>query len=246
MIKAAVFGEGTRMASYLTANSWAYDKSLTPIAYDPEGARAILEKVGWVDDDGDEGPDNTSPTPRVAKGVKLPDGTSVPDGTVMSFTMLGNEGNTRRAAEGQLIQDELKQIGVDAQYQAVDFATWQDTVNAQTFDAVMLAWSLGYPDDPDATQLYDPISDVIGSGNDFTSYNNPEFSELNKQARTLPGCDQAARAEIYHQMQAILQDDVPYLWMYSINGMYAASANVANFGPYASQPRWNVDAWYVQ
>jgi peptide/nickel transport system substrate-binding protein len=246
MITAAVFGEGTRMTSYLTASSWAYNTELPPIAYDPEGARAILDQVGWVDDDGDEGADNTSPTPRVAQGVTLPDGSTVPDGTVLSFTMLGNEGNTRRAAEGQLIQDQLKQIGVDAQYQAVDFATWQDTVNAQTFDVVMLAWSLGYPDDPDVTQLFDPVSDVVGSGNNFTSYNNPEFTALNEQARTLPGCDTAERAEIYKQMQVIMQEDVPYLWMYSINGMYVAAANVQNFGPYPAQPRWNVDSWYVE
>lgn len=239
MIQAAVFGEGTRMASFLIQSSWAYDHDLAPIPYEPEVAAQMLEEVGWVDDD------NNPDTVRVAQGVTLPDGTQVPDGTPMRFTMLGNEGNTRRAAEGQLLQDQLKQIGVEAIYQAVDFSTWIEIVNAQTFDAVMLAWSNSYPDDPDATQLFTPVSDVVGSGNNFTSFNNPEFTELNERARTLPGCDIAERAEIYHRMQEIMQDELPYLWMYSINGMYAARANVMNFDPYPAQPRWNLNAWYV-
>lgn len=239
LISKAAFGEGTRMTSYLMANSWAYNKDLPPIAYDPEAAMAMLDKVGWVDDD------NNPETPRVAKGVTLPDGTSVPDGTPMTFTMIGNEGNSRRAAEGQLIQEELNSIGVGAQYQAIDFGTWQDQVNAQTFDVAMLAWQVGFPDDPDATQLFGPSGDVVGSGNNLTSFYNEEFVKLNEEARTLPGCDTEARAKIYQRMQEIMQDEVPYMWMYSINGMYAAAADVNNFSPYPQAPRWNIDAWYV-
>lgn len=238
IIKAAAFGEGTRMTSYLMANSWAYHQDLPPIAYDPEAAKAMLDAVGWRDEDGDG--------VRESHGVTLPDGTVLPDGTPMRFTMIGNEGNTRRAAEGQLIQDQLKQIGVDAIYQAVEFATWQELVNAQTFDVAMLAWQVGYPDDPDATQLFYASSDVVGSGNNAGSFYNARFEALNDQARTLPGCDPEARAAIYREMQEIMQDELPYLWMYSISGMYAASASVQNWKPYAQQPYFNIDAWYLK
>jgi peptide/nickel transport system substrate-binding protein len=235
MIKAAVFGEGERMTSMIIPASWAYNKDLAPIKYDVEAAKKLLDEAGWIDDD------NNPNTPRVAKGALY-----AKDGTPLRFTMLGNEGNSRRAAEGQLIQDQLKQIGIDAQYQAIDFTTFQEIQNSQTFDAVMLAWQQGYPDDPDQTQLFTPVSDVVGSGNDFTSYNNPEFTKLNEQARTLPGCDPAERKKIYDQMQVILQDDVPYLWMYAINGMYAADASVKGFGPYPSNKWWNIDTWNIQ
>ncbi len=239
IIEKAVFGEGTRMPSYITSTSWAFDKNLKPIAYDPVGAGEMLDKVGWVDDD------NNPDTVRVAKGVTLPDGTSVPDGTPMTFTMIGNEGNSRRAAEGQLIQDQLKQIGVDGQYQAIDFGTWLDQVNAQTFDVSMLAWQQGYPDDPDGTQLWTPSGDVIGSGNNATSFYNAEFVELNEKARTLTGCDQGERAKIYARLQEIMQDEMPYVWMYSINGMQAAATNVKNFSPYPANPLWNLDSWFL-
>jgi len=240
IIQKAVFGEGTRMPSYITPTSWAFNKNLKPTVYDPKGAGEMLDKVGWVDDD------NNPDTPRVAKGVKLPDGTSVPDGTPMSFTMIGNEGNSRRAAEGQLIQDQLKQIGVDGKYQAIDFGTWQDQVNAQTFDVAMLAWQEGYPSDPDGTQLWTPTGDVIGSGNNSTSFYNKEFVDLNAKARALPGCDQTERAKIYARTQEIMQDEMPYVWLYTINGMQAAAANVHGFSPYAGNPLWNMDSWFVK
>jgi peptide/nickel transport system substrate-binding protein len=240
IIQKAVFGEGTRMPSYITTTSWAFNKALKPIAYDPKAAGDMLDKVGWVL------PDNKPGSIRVAKGVKLPDGTSVPDGTPMSFTMIGNQGNTRRAAEGELIQDQLHQIGIDGKYQAIDFGTWQDQVNAQTFDVAMLAWQEGYPADPDGTQLWTPAGDVIGSGNNSTSFYNKEFVDLNTKARTLPGCDQTERAKIYAHMQEIMQDEMPYVWMYSINGMRAAAANVHGFHPYPGNSLWNLDSWYVQ
>jgi peptide/nickel transport system substrate-binding protein len=235
MIKAAVFGEGERMTSGIIPASWAYNKDLAPIPYDVEAAKKLLDEAGWIDDD------NNPDTPRIAKGAMY-----AKDGTPLRFTMLGNEGNTRRAAEGQLIQDQLKRVGIDAQYQAIDFTTFQEIQNSQTFDVVMLAWQQGYPDDPDQTQLFTPVADVVGSGNDFTSYNNPEFTKLNEQARTLPGCDPAERKKLYDQMQVILQEDVPYLWMYAINGMYSADASVKGFGPYPSNKWWNIDTWNIQ
>ncbi len=127
------------------------------------------------------------------------------DGTPLQFTLYTNEGNTRREAIGTLIQDELAQVGIKVDFQTIDFNTLLDIMDSQTFDAIILGWRNGYPDDPDATQLFTPGSDVIGSGSNFTSYNNPEFNALNDQAKTVPGCDPAERAPLYAQMQKIMQ-----------------------------------------
>jgi ABC-type transport system substrate-binding protein len=53
------------------------------------------------------------------------------------------------------------------------------------------------------------------------------------------------RAEIYRQVNRILYNDQPYLYLYAGNVMYAAQANVENFDPYANFPVWNIDAWDV-
>jgi hypothetical protein len=52
---------------------------------------------------------------------------------------------------------------------------------------------------------YDPQNDVVGSGFNVSSYNNPKVNDLMNQAKTLPGCDQAKRAALYGQVQQILE-----------------------------------------
>ncbi len=233
IIDAAVFNEGERMTSFLIPASWAYADDLAPIPFDPEAAAAMLDEAGWVDADSDPA------TPRVAQGAEFAE-----DGTEFVFTLYTNEGNTRREAIGTLVQDQLAQIGIRVDFQTIDFNTLLDIMDSQTFDSIILGWRNGYPDDPDATQLFTPASDVIGSGSDFTSFNNERFNELNTQAKSLAGCDPAERAAIYGEMQQIMQEELPYIWLFATNGMYAANS-IEGFDPYPSQMYWNIDAWSV-
>ena len=226
IISAAVLGEGSRMTSFVIPSSWAYANDLPTIAYDPEGAAAILDEAGWT----------------------LADGATVrtnAEGTPLQFTLYTNEGNGRREAVGTLVQDQLSQIGIQVDFQTIDFNTLLDIMDSQTFDAIILGWRNGWPDDPDATQLFTAGADVVGSGSNFTSWNNAEFTDLNLQAKTLPGCDPAERAALYGQMQEIFQNDLPYVPLFTIDGMYAAGADVQGFGPYPSNLFWNVDSWNV-
>jgi len=232
IIQGATFGEATRMTSFMIPASWAYDSELPPIAYDPDAAAQMLDEAGWRDEDGD--------------GVREAHGAMyAADGTPFTFTLYTNEGNTRRTAVGTIVQDQLKQIGINVNFQTIDFNTLLDIQNAQTFDAIILGWQNSYPDDPDLTQLFTPSADVVGSGSNFTSYNNPEVTDLNAQAKAVPGCDPADRAPLYHQIQEIMQQDLPYVPLYARNGMYAARSNVHGFDPYPSQLYWNVDTWTV-
>jgi peptide/nickel transport system substrate-binding protein len=234
IVQGAVFGEGSRMTSFIIPASWAYDNDLPPIAFDPDKAAQLLTDAGWVDDD------NNPDTPRIAMGAMY-----AQDGDPLEFTLYTNNGNSRRTAIGTIVQDQLKQIGVQVDFQTIDFNTLLDIMNSQTFDAFILGWRNGYPDDPDVTQILTPVSDVVGSGSDNTSYNNPEFNDLNAQAKALPGCDPAERSKLYAQMQQIFQQDLPYIPLYAINGMYASRSTVQGFGPYPSQLYWNVDTWAV-
>ena len=232
IIQGAVFGLGTRMASTMIPASWAYDQNLAPIAQNVEAAKALLAEAGFVD------ADNDPSTPLVAQGAMY-----APDGTEFKFTLYSNEGNSRRGAIGTIVQDQLKQLGIVVDFQAIDFNTLLDIMDAQTFDAFILGWRNGYPDDPDQTQLFGSHGDMIGGGSNNVSYSNAELDALMEQARALPGCDPAARAEIYHQIQAITQQDLPYIPMFSVEGMYAASATVSGFSPYPSQLYWNIETW---
>lgn len=235
IVQGAVFGEGTQMASYELPTSWALNPDLEAIAYDPEAAATMLDEAGWP-----VGPD----------GVRVCDGCMYAEpGTEFSFTLITNQGNTRREAIGVIIQDQLFELGIDVDFQAIDFNTLIDQVfSSQEFDAYILGWQNGFPIDPDTT-IFSPGEDnPANSGNNSVSYNNPEinrlFNEANSAAET-NNCDPQARAEKYYEIQRILQEDQPYLWLFAPNQMYAATGNVEGFDPQPNLPYWDIQTWDI-
>lgn len=236
IIEGATFGEGTRMPSFSVPSSWAYDDELEAVAYDPEAAAEMLTEAGWVNSD-----------PADVSSLRVCDGCgTAEDGTEMVFNLMTNEENGRRTAIITIAQDQWSQIGVQAEISTIEFFTMLDLMDAQEWDSYVLGWRNGYPDSPDMTQILTPAGDVVGSSSNAGSYSNPEFIELNERARALPGCDQDERSELYHQMQAIAQEDTPYIFMFVRNGFYATRSTVDGFDPFPSQLYWNIDSWSVR
>ncbi|MCA9911477.1 MAG: hypothetical protein KC519_22640, partial [Anaerolineae bacterium] len=233
IISGAVFGYGARMQSVYAPGSWPYAEDVPFYDFDPEAAAAMLEEAGWVDNDNDPS------TPRVAQGAMYAE-----DGTEMTFTLFTNQGNTRRTAIGTVIQDQLSQIGIQVDFQTIDFNVLLDVLDQQTYDAFILGWRNSYPFRADQRQLWASTSDVI-AGDNFTSYINPELDDLWVQASTVPGCDIEARREIYGQIQQIMHEDTPYLFLYSINGMYAWNSKLQGVEPYPGAFYWNISEWTV-
>lgn len=225
LIEKSVQGFGTRMPSFTIPSSWAFDATLMPIPHNLEQAIALLEESGWRDTDGD--------------GIR--DQNGIP----FSFSLNTNLGGIRRDNLGALIAEQLGQVGIQAHLEVLDFDDFITRLYDQTFDAAIFGWRGGYPDDPDQSFLFTPAADVLGSGTNFVSYNNAEVTTLMEQARTLLGCDPSERAVLYHQIQAILQTDLPYIPLFALDEMYAAHSTVNGFNPYPNALYWNIDTWSV-
>ena len=61
----------------------------------------------------------------------------------------------------------------------------------------------------------------------YTGYTNPEVNALFERARTTP--DGPAREAIYKKLQAIVKDDAPFVYLYSIPARYVYRAPVKGF-----------------
>ncbi len=230
IIQGALFGEAVRTTSPSIGTSWAFNPDLEPIPYDLEAAQAALAEAGWTDEDGD--------------GVLEAHGAMyAPDGTPLAFSLITGAGDSTVVAVGQIIQDQLKKVGANVDFQAIDFNTAVQQLVGQTFDTALLGWSLSYPDDPDFGFAFNPENDVVGGGFNFVSYNNPEVTDLLMQGSNLAGCDSAGRAALYQQAQQKLVEDQPYVFLYTAKRIEAASGGMENFGPYPNQLFWNVDQW---
>jgi peptide/nickel transport system substrate-binding protein len=237
IVEGAVFGEGSRMPAQITTSSWAVHPDLEPRPHDPDRALELLAEAGWVlNDAGRLVCDDCLYAREVDADF---------NGSEFQFELLTNAGNARREAIGTIIQDELDRIGITVDFQTIDFNLLLDIMDGQTYDAFILGWQAAYPDDPDTVNLFGAEADVPGSGFNFTSFYNEEFFELEREALMMPGCDPEDRAPIYHRMQEIMYEEMPYLWLFSQDGMYGARANVSGFDPYPAQLWWNVTEWTV-
>jgi len=229
VITAAVFGEGSIMQSMYAPGTWVYNDEVPFYEFDPELATTMLADAGWTDEDGD--------------GVIECHGCAdAEEGTPFAFTLYTNQGNTRREAFGQIVQDQLSAVGVQVDFQTIDFNVLIDMLDQQTFDAVILGWRNSYPFSADYTQIFGASGDVVG-GSNSVSYVNPEMDELMRQALTLPGCDTAERAAIYGQAAQLFHEDLPYVVQFSTDGMYGWQDGIEGVDPYPANLLWNLTEW---
>jgi peptide/nickel transport system substrate-binding protein len=217
--------------------SWV-DPGLEPYAFDQEKAGALLEEAGWTDEDGDG--------IRECHGCLYAESHPDFEGSPLKFSLLTNSGNVTREATGETVKTQLAEIGIQVDYQAIEFGALVDQFTAQTYDAIIIGWNLGLPFDPDGSSvLFGVGGDVPGSGFNTSSYYNEEYEKLLDEGKSLPGCDRAARTDIYKRTLEILYDEQPMLWLYATNTLYAAQPNVQSWDPLPYNVAWNLDAWTI-
>ena len=219
-------GQGYQIAAnVLPAVDWAYNNELSPYAFDQDLARQLLEEAGWVDGNND--------------GVREKDGKS------LTLGLLTNAGNKVREDLGVLVQDQLGSVGIQVNYEAIDFGTLVDRLLGQTYDMVIIGWT-GVGADPNDNVFWESQFDTPGSGFNFVSYQNPEIDQLLKDGYAVPGCAPADRAPIYKRIQEIIYDDVPYVFISGGVGNTAYSTRWGGIDPGPWSFYYNVHEWYVK
>jgi peptide/nickel transport system substrate-binding protein len=218
-------GQGiSQYTNVLPAVSWAYNTALEPPAYDVGKASALLSEAGWE--------------------VNPVTGIREKDGQRLRLTLYTNAGNAVRETMGSLIREQLARVGIEVELIALDWYAFRDVLYGQTFDMALVSWSnLGV--DPDDSRFWSAADDVLGQGDNFVSYDNPDLEALLVQARTAPGCDQDARAALYRQIQAQLYADQPYCWIDVPRNIVAVSDRVGGLNPGPWSVWYNVHQWYV-
>lgn len=222
------FGQGFRQTSnVMPAVTWAYNSDLAPYNFDTAQAISLLEAAGWVDSDGD--------------GVREKDGVD------LTLRLMTNAGNSARENLGIYMQDALSEIGFEIDFQAIDFGTMLEQMDAQTYDMYIIGWT-GLGSDP-ATDLafFEAAQDIPGSGFNNISYYNADFEELSAQGRSVEGCAPEDRAASYMQIQEIIKDEVPYIFITGSTSNIGYNSRWDGMDPRpwsASEPvYWNVTEW---
>jgi ABC-type transport system substrate-binding protein len=225
---------GARLSGLLPPTSWAVDPTLEPPESNLTAARQILEAAGWSDSNGD-GIRECTRCQMAAPGAML------------TFTLTTADDEISYRVANQLVE-QWQRLGVWVDYVGGASAA----LTSQTFGAHLLpiGGRLFEDADPDRSRLLTPMGDILNldavdlpanSG----SYDNPEVTRLAEEARALPDCNIAARADIYHELDRILQQDLPFLFVAAPDEFYAAAPGLIGFAPRAGGPLWNVESWRV-
>lgn len=196
-------GTARAMNGHFMPEDWAYNPTVPVIRHDPAGAKALLAEVGWRDSNGD--------------------GVLDKNGKPFKFALIIMTGNPVTRQLGQMVQSELKAIGVDVELQLLDGATAIGQLQRGNYQALYSGWDLD--PDPDPYALFHS-SQVPPRGQNFVFYSNPQADRLIVAARR--ELDQAKRKELYQQLHAVLSEDQPYTWMIQSSAKWALSSRVRN------------------
>lgn len=241
--EAVFFGFGIQGATHSRPDGWEWNDAIEPYPFDQEKANALLEEAGWVDTDGDG--------IRECQGCKYATEVDADfEGSPLEFEFLTNAGNTSQEALGTVLQDLWGQIGFKVNFSSIDFNVLVETLQAQTYDAIMIFWGFGFPTDPDGiTAVFSESADIPVSGFNTGSYYNERVEELLDTARALPGCDREERKEMYGEVLQILHDESPWIWVGLAKVLLVGQPTIVDgWDPretVATQALWNEDAWVI-
>lgn len=169
-------------------SSWAHNPDVARYEFDPAKAKALLEQAGWK------------------PGA---DGVRAKDGQRLSFEILNIAGEQERVQILSFIQNQWKDIGVEAKLKNVDVATMWGNAMPKGEYQMGYSYSGRLADPQDMAQHY--LCPERKPTTNWGRYCNPKVDELLIQANATT--DQARRAEGFKQAQTIVADDATYIYL---------------------------------
>jgi peptide/nickel transport system substrate-binding protein len=148
---------------------------------------------------------------------------SKPNGFTTS--MLIASGDPKQASIAQILQSELKAIGITMNIKQLDPTANKQARLAGDFDMSWNLWTMDIPDPDEWTSwAVDPTG---GSNSAFTNYNNPAVIALNKQAAA--ETDQAKRTTLYSEVQKQTSKDAFLAYLFYSPYVFASATSVQGF-----------------
>src|SRR2546425_4113300 len=225
VLQLAADGRGTVADEFVPSSSWAYVKDVMRYTYSTQDAAALLDDAGWKDHDGD--------------------GVRDKGGQKLAFTITTSDEPARTTAAAS-IQRDLNAVGMKGYVRTMPFGELVDSAARQrSFDALLV--EIAVSGDPDPYSFFHS-TEVSDPGHNFSGYSTlPIDRNLEAARRTF---DESARRELYAPVFQAISKEVPVVFLYFSDYLYAQSQLVQGqrIAP-LTDPRerfWNVEDWYVR
>ena len=184
------FGQGAPASGPLVTGNPYYNKALKPLLYDPKMANKLLDDAGYKR----SGPNNMR--------FKLQ----------QNFLPYGESW----VRMGEYIRQELGKVGIEVETQSLDLGGWLKKIYTDWDYGFTSNFTHNYSDPSIGTQR-SFVSSTIAKGATFTNsmdYRNPRIDAL--YASALTEINPAKRRKMFDEIQTILQDDLPVIFLIEV------------------------------
>jgi peptide/nickel transport system substrate-binding protein len=200
-----------------------YDHSVEPVAYDPDGAKRLLRRNGWLDRDGDG---------IVEKEI---------NGQVVPFAFSYSIHNARDYHQkiADIIKESVEQAGISMTIRKSDWTIFAETIRNKDFDAVRFAWGASL--DPDPYQIWHSTQ-AENKGDNFVGYRNARVDEICVQIRET--FDPIRRWDLAREMHRVVAAEQPYAFLFGFNETYFHARGIQGVKLYPSQYPVDWTEWW--
>ena len=200
--------------------SWAYDPSVREPAYDPAAADALFAAAGWH---------------------RGSDGTLRKSGRRLQLTYVQFPESTTGVRVATAIQAALRERGVDVAIKSISnaqlFLPRTGALASGTFDLAYVPWTMGA--DPDDSAVL-----ACGGASNYMRWCDPSVDALERAA--LSATEQPLRKRLYARIGRIVAQQVPILYLFNADYVYAYRSRLRGFSPNAFLPTWNAGDWRLR
>lgn len=201
----SIYGDSGQTAkNTIPPTMWGYNDDIQDYPYHPELAKRLLHEAKFYDKLKETGQNRISLW-------------------TMSIARAYNP-NPKKAAE--MIQADLKNIGIDVQIVSVEWGTYLKKLRTQPqdMDLFQLGWN-GDNGDPD--NFLGNLLDGLASPNVRIQWKNEEYHNIIVQARQ--AVNKEDRIKLYHRAQEIIHEEVPLINMAHSMLICPVNQRVMNF-----------------
>lgn len=212
------FGYARVASSPILTSVWAHNRRVRPWPYDPQRARLLLERNGWIDRDGD--------------------GIREKNGIAFSFELTTNSGNQQRADAMQMIQTQLRAVGVEARPRIVELQRLTAMNVAHEYDATVTAFAI----DTSLDLTYAFHTSAIEGGFNYGGYSSAEVDRLIDEFNA--AVDQREALPVLHRLQEALHRDQPFLFLWEPYRLVGHRADLEGVRSNALSEYYHLREWH--
>jgi peptide/nickel transport system substrate-binding protein len=200
--------------------SWAFDASVREPQYDSAGADTLLDAAGWR---------------------RGPDGMRGKNGTALTLVYVQFKETATGVRVATAAQAMLRKRGIDIEMKTISnaqlFLPHTGILASGNYDLAYVPFTMG--SDPDDSSIL-----RCGAPSNYMRYCNARVDRLEAAALISPS--RTERKALYAQIEHIVAADVPILYLFNANYIYAYRKELAGFYPNAFLPTWNAAGWRLK